>query len=348
MVKAKYVLSNFFKLFIISCLCLLAIFFVIQILEDLPDIISGEKILNLVPYFLSLPYSFVQISPLITLLSGMFFVSEMVKGNEIKIFEISGINSFRIFSILLFSSLIICLFTFFIKNYTVPQTFFFKENIYQKPISFSCSSLLFKSDTYDENEKFINPEISIISKDGSICLIKAKECINENKNLWTFIEGKINIIDKNGNLEKSESFSSKTVKLPISAEVILNTMKNPDSLKLNQLQNIIKEMKKNEISPYLFETYFYEKLGYPLLNFFILFAIFPFFFLKGKISKFFVLSATIVIGFLTYGIYTFFISLSKGGKVPPFIGGWIFHIIMFFSFLLLLYKSKIIEKKKNI
>ena len=87
MVKIKYILFNFFKLFLISSLCLLSLFFIIQILEDLPDIISGSQKFLLSNYILTLPSSFVLISPLITLLSGMFFVSEMVKANEIKIFE---------------------------------------------------------------------------------------------------------------------------------------------------------------------------------------------------------------------------------------------------------------------
>jgi len=338
MVKIKYILFNFFKLFLISSLCLLSLFFIIQILEDLPDIISGSQKFLLSNYILTLPSSFVLISPLITLLSGMFFVSEMLKANEIKIFEISGINSLKIFSMFLFASFIISSFTFYIKNYVVPKTI--KGNEYQTSISFSSPSFLFKSDRYEKDGKFINIEISIILEDGSITSIRAKEGIEKEKNLWTFKEGKFYLIDKNTNLKKEENFNSKTFELPITSEILLVAGKNPDSIFINQLKNTIKELEKMGLSPFLLETYFNEKIAYPSLNLFILFAIFPFFLGKQKITRFLVLSLTIVIGFLSYGIYSFLIALSKSGKIPPFFGCWGLHLFVFISFLFTLFKFR--------
>jgi len=332
MAKVKYILANFLKLFFISSICLLLLFFIIQILDDLPDIISGEKVFLFSSYLYSLPSSFVQISPLITLLSGMFLASEMMKSNEIKIFEISGINTLKVFSIFLFAAFLISIFTFYIKNFVVPQIT--KTESTQKPISFSSSSLLFKSDLFEGNGKFKNVEISIISKEGDIHSLKAKEGIYLGEKIWKFYNGTTYLIDKNGALKKSESFNSKTLEFPLSSEMLIIAGKNPDSLKLKESKRVIKELKELGFYPFLLQTSYIEKISYPLLNFFILLIVFPFFLVKQKITRFFVLSSTIVLGFLSYGIYSFFIALAKEGKILPFLGGWGFHLLIFLLFII--------------
>lgn len=326
MVKVKYILINFFKLFLISSISLLLLFFIIQLLDDLPDIISKQQEFLLSTYLLSLPASFVQISPLITLLSGMFLVLEMVKTNEIKVLEISGINVLKIFSILLFASLIVSGFTFYIENRVVPFTS--KSNIYGSPISFSSASLLFNSEKVLKNKKFINVELSIISEKGEITSIRAKEAIYSGNNLWNFKKGTVFKLQQNGVLKRTENFELKTMKLPITEEILLLRGKNPDFMGISELKKLITEFKKIDVSPFFYKTYYYEKISYPLLNFFILFVVFPFFLVKQKITRFFVLSSTIVLGFFSYGIYSFFIALARAGKIPPFIGGWGFHIII--------------------
>jgi len=336
MAKIKYILANFFKLFFISSLCLLLLFFIIEILDDLPDIISGEKGFIFSSYLYSLPSSFVQISPLITLLSGMFLASEMMKSNEIKVFEISGINTLKIFSVFLFASFLISIFTFCIKNFVVPQIT--KTESAQKSISFSSSLLLFKSDLFEGNGKFKNVEISIISKEGDIHSLKAKEGIYLGKKIWKFYNGTTYLIDKSGALKKSENFNSKTLDFPLSSEILIIAGKNPDSLKLKELKKVIKELKKLEFYPFLLLTYYIEKISYPLLNFFILLVVFPFFLVKQKITRFFVLSSTIFLGFLSYGIYSFFIALAKEGKISPFLGGWGFHLLISLLFIIVSFR----------
>jgi len=337
MAKVKYILTNFFKLFFISSLCLLLLFFTIQILDDLPDIISGEKVFLFSSYLCSLPSSFIQISPLITLLSGMFLASEMMKSNEIKIFEISGVNTLKVFSIFLFASFLISIFTFCIENFVVPRITKIERT--QKSISFSSSSLLFRADLFEGNGKFKNVEISIVSKEGSIYSLKANEGIYLGEKIWKFYNGTTYLIDRNGVLKKSENFNSKTIKIPLSSEILVIAGKNPDSLKLKELKMLIKELKKLGFYPFLQQTYYIEKISYPLLNLFILLIVFPFFLMKQKITRFFVLSSTIVLGFLSYGIYSFFIALAKEGKIHPFLGGWGFHLLIFFLFIIVSAKS---------
>ncbi|MCM8807800.1 MAG: LptF/LptG family permease, partial [Candidatus Omnitrophica bacterium] len=99
--KVLYIFKNFLKLFLIISLIFVLLFLVIQILDDLASFLKGEKIFIFKNYLYTCPLLFVQISPIITILSVMLVLSEMIKNSELRILFISGIKPLILFYIFL-------------------------------------------------------------------------------------------------------------------------------------------------------------------------------------------------------------------------------------------------------
>ncbi|MCM8830458.1 MAG: LptF/LptG family permease, partial [Candidatus Omnitrophica bacterium] len=105
-------------------------------------------------------------------------------------------------------------------------------------------------------------------------------------------------------------------------------------LSYKEIRNMISELKKlNILSGYL-ESAYQERFAYPLLNMFLLFIIVPFFYIKHKISRVFVLGFSIFISFICYGIFSSGLTLAKAGKIPIFLGVWLVHILLSLSVIL--------------
>lgn len=348
MLKIKYILSNFFKIFLISSISFVLLFILVRIIDDFSDLLTMGRSVILWRYLYDIPEVFVEISPVITFLSAMFLLSEMLKYGEIKLLEISGINHIKIFYLISLCGLLISISVFYIKNFTVPYFSEKKNKILEiKSIHFSSPEYLLFSEKFIHPATFEEIQLSQTTEDKNLQVIKAKRGIYQGENLWEFENGNLWLFDTNGHLIDTKFFNTSTYSLSLVPEVLIASSKNLETLSYFELKNLSLDSKKLGIFSRKLESYFYERIAYPLLNFFLLFILLPFFSVNKKISRVFVLSMSIILSFISYGIYAFGFGLSTAGKVHPILGVWVLHIlIILFSIVYILKLQK--RGKSNI
>lgn len=338
-IKVKYILCNFLKLFVVVSVCFIFLFFIIQIIEDLPDIIKLKKEFDITFYFFQIPTIFVQISPVITFICGMLILVEMMKYNEIKVLEISGITPLKIFNILIGTGFLISFFVLYVGNtLSVKYSKKIEHSKTNGMIFFSSSLYFFYAEKFIKPYYFKKIEVSLL-KGKRIFSIKGEEGKYEEENIWEFKNGTFWIFGEDGELKATGKFKKKRIEFPITPEILLATTVNPETLTLKEIKKMIEKIKKIKFNPSLMLSYYYEKIAYPFLNLFILFLMFPFFIIKIKLTRFFVLSASFFLSFLCYGIYSLSVALTRDGKLPPFIGMWLVHILIFIFYLIFFIKT---------
>lgn len=332
--KFIYIFLNFLKLFILISFLSVLLFLIIQILDDMADFLRHQKEFVFKNYLYTLPLLFVQISPIITILSLMLILSEMVKNNELRVFFYSGIKMIYIFSIFLFCGFFSSIVSFSFKNFVSP--YFISKIKNQKinfTISFSSPDYFFYSERKEGNE-FLNVEFSEYFKNGEILTLKAEKGINYEGSEWVFKNGYLWLFDSKKNLIKKEKFQIKNIKIPLSSEILSISSIDIESFSCFQLYNIIRKLKDLKLYPVSLIAYFNEKISYPFLNFFIIFVTFPFLKKTTKISNIYVFSFSFLFSIFIYSTYILFFSLSKNAKISPFIGTWIIPIGILIYFLL--------------
>jgi|LSQX01.2.fsa_nt_gb lipopolysaccharide export LptBFGC system permease protein LptF len=346
MLKVKYTILSFFKTFIIISVSIVSLFIFIRIIDDLHSLELVDKGLRLWKYLFDAPELFIEMSPIVTFLSGMFFISEMLKYGELKVFEISGINHRKIFYILCVCGLLVSGFAFYVRNYTVPVCMIKKGKFKEvKTINFSSPEYLVYSEKFISPDFFEMVQFSYIKKGEYTQLIKAEKAIYEGKNYWRFENGNLWLFDLNGQLLKKDVFQSLRTQFRIMPEILASDSKNIETLSYVEFKHLLTNMKKFGIIQKEMESYFHERTAYPLLNFFLLFLLLPFFSITKKLARVFVLSISMVLAFVSYGIYAFSFGLATSGRVPPVVGVWTLHFSLIVFLLIFLVK---IEKKEKI
>ncbi|MCM8818197.1 MAG: LptF/LptG family permease [Candidatus Omnitrophica bacterium] len=308
------------------------LFSVIQILDDLYSFIKGEKIFMLKNYLYTCPLLFVQISPIITILSLMLILSEMIKNYELKVFLISGVKPINIFYIFLFCGFFSAIITFSVKNSISP--YFLKRingQISRIPIAFTSHNYFFYAEKV-EGKKFINVEFSEYYEEGGFRTFKIEIAENYDGNVWIFKDGFLWEFDKEKNLINKEKIDVKKVNIPLTYEILSVLNIDIETFSFFQLLRVIKKMEKLGLKPVTLISCLYDKIAYPFLNFFIVFVIYTFLRKREKISNLYVFSFSFLFSFFIYFLYILTFSLSKNAKIPPILGTWIIQIILLAHF----------------
>lgn len=346
LLKTRYTLINFLKVFIIVSICFLLLFFFIEVIENITDVVKHGGNFTIFTALYHLPSIFTEISPVLTFLSGMFLLGEMIKYGEVRILEISGIQPIKILLVLFVCGLIVSTISFEVENFVAP-VFLKRLNITsetQKIINFSTPRYFLYSERFTSPDTFEKIQVSEITPDGGIITISAEGARYLEGNMWIFTRGKIWSFNRSGGLESSEKFESRTLNIALEPKLIIDTSRNIEEFSYTELRELMRKMENLNILSVPIKSSFHERFAYPLLNLFLLFLLFPFFYIRYKISKVFVIGVAVLISFLCYGIYSLGLTLAKAGKVPIFLGVWLVHILIVAGvglyFFMLLRKAK--------
>lgn len=317
-------------MFLIASASFVLLFIFIRIIDDLSDAVRFGETFVLAQYLYDLPEIFVEISPVTAFLAGMFLLAEMLKYGELKILEISGISYRKIFYLLCICGLFISSVSFYMKNFTVPFCMQKKQGASEANIiNFSSPGYFLYSEAFIRPDTFKNIHFSRTAEDNRFEVIKAETARYKKENIWEFHRGSAWILDSAGNLVDAETFVSKTYYIKLQPETLTASSQNIEALVYRDLKKLNANMKKLGIISSYMGSYLHERIAYPLLNLFLLFILLPFFSVKNKFSRIFVLSSSVILAFIAYGIYAFGFGLAVSGKVPPFLGVWMLHIVIF-------------------
>ncbi|MCM8830502.1 MAG: LptF/LptG family permease, partial [Candidatus Omnitrophica bacterium] len=84
-IKTRYTISTFLKLFLMVSISFLLLFFFIEIIDNTYSIMRHGGRFSILKPLYRLPSIFVEISPVLTFLSSMFLLGEMIKYGEIRV-----------------------------------------------------------------------------------------------------------------------------------------------------------------------------------------------------------------------------------------------------------------------
>lgn len=345
-IKTRYTLFSFLKLFIIVSVSFLLMFLLIDILENLTDFVKRGDAFDAFKSFYRLPSIFVEISPVLTFLSGMFLLGEMIKYGEIRILEISGIKPLKLLTVFFLCGTVISAVSFHMKNFTAPACLKkINKQAEVKVVNFSSPKYLLYSEKFIPPDTFRKIQISVMQDGGGIMTVNAASAVYMGENVWAFTEGRMWHFGSDGRMEKSENFGVKQLYIMLEPKLIMDTSKNLDEFSYYELRDMMRKLEKLNILPVSVESSLHERFAYPLLNLFLLFILFPFFYVRHKISRVFVLGLSILLSFISYGVFSSGLTLAKGGKMPVFAGVWLMHILI--TAALILYFFRLSKKTKS-
>jgi len=277
-----YLLKEFFKVFLLLLLVVLAFYLIIDFFEKFPAFLGAKKtFLNFFKYiFWKIQLNLSQIYPYVLALSLILFLLFLSRASELLALLSLGFKREEIFSILSKILLILSLIGALFLNILTPKAFFEAQKIWTTEIEEKKSLyLIFKGEIFFEGENFllvarpIEPqgeylsEVTLIylEKKQPVKILWAKSALYNNKK-WQLEE----VICQ----EKSDDFKPRFFKswqgdLPFKPKALVITEKPVKFLSIKELYLRLSFLKKvgrplDEILGEFFNRVLYCLLGYLL------------------------------------------------------------------------------------
>jgi len=328
MIIKRYVFAGFFVMFFVASAAFLALEVCVRMLGDVLALFRPGASFTPVVYFLQLPSIFVQISPVITMMSALFLLTEMLKNHEVRVLEAGGIPSRFLALLFLGAGLLVGIFVFGVNDRLVPVC---ERRL--KPVGpvanlhFTSPGLFLYSARFAPPDLFEDIRIAEGVAPGPIRVIQGREA-RYRDGRWRIADGRFWLFDRTGKLVREEVFGEMVVTLAIEPVFLLENTRPPEEMSAIELTFLLKRLRRFDIAPVALAAAIQDKIAYPFLNLFILLAGLPFFFWRNSLSRFFVMSFSVLSAFFFYGMYSICYALARNGKVPVFFGAWTVHILL--------------------
>ncbi len=351
-ILSKYVLKEFFSFLVYCILAFLAIFILIDVVENLDSMINNKLGFSLIIlyYLFSLPYIIILTLPVAMLLTTMFSLGRLVGDNEITAVKSSGISLYRILLPLYVFAFFVGLFVMGFTEYVVPNTNRFCEDIKEQGSNFHFSfsrgremdrAHIFLANTdgsiiYARNynsERKTAEGIFIVSPDmrtestvadtaypGISKRIDAQNMYYSN-DVWNLVGVEIRTFDRDGEtveILKTMPALFITVEPSDFARIDIK----PEEMNYFDLRNYISEIqaKGGDASEWLVDLYL--KISFPFVSFVIVFFGAPMVAgstQRGKAASF---GIALVICFIYYSIINACQILGRNGSIDPVLAAW--------------------------
>ena len=349
---SAYILKEFFSFLIYCILAFLALFILIDIVENMDTLIDRKVGINLIIlyYTFYLPYIVVLTLPVAMLLTTMFSLGRFVGDNEITAMKASGISLYRILMPLYLFSLLVGFFIMVFSEFVVPQTNRYREDIEKQGNNFRF--------TLSRNREMDRTHIFLANGDNSV--IYARNFISREKKAHGVF-----IIESNADIRGTEPYEAAVIKKRTDAEYMIysNGMWNlvnveirtftgdgeiletfttmpapfiivkpsdfaridikPEEMNYIKLRNYIKTIREKggDASEWLVDLYL--KISFPFVSFVIVFFGAPMVAgstQRGKAASF---GIALVICFIYYSLINACQILGRNGTLQPIAAAWL-------------------------
>jgi len=331
-------------MFAIASVGFLTLFVLIQMLTDIPDLLKHGGRFLLGGYLLQAPFMFVQISPIVTFMSSLLLISEMLKHNEVRILEIAGIPPLQVYQILMAGGALVGLLIFGVNNRLVPYC---QKQLAPfgpaRPVSFASPDIFLHADRFQPPDALEGVQIQRTLPDGRLIAVKADRARYAGGR-WDISGGTSWTFGASGYLEREVTFVSLSMELPLTPELLAALSAPAERFTLAELKDLARRLRRLDIVPTPFLVGLQEKIAYPLLNLFIILAGLPFFLWRDKLNRFYIFGFSLVVAFVCYVLYTTGIAFARSGKTPIFFGVWMVHILIFLLAAIFIFRLQVQRK----
>ncbi|MCF7907405.1 MAG: LptF/LptG family permease [Candidatus Omnitrophica bacterium] len=338
----KYTLKSAVLGYISILAIFIGLFFVIDTFSNLADILKSKiPFLMLVRYYLSMiPWIFKWVSPFALLISMLYTLGELNRGNEIAGMRSAGVSIMSLSLPLILFSIVVSSGAFYLQEKVLiksqREVEEIKRNFIKKDLSgsslernfkFSSGGMIFFAREFSPSEKILT-DVAIFQEDKEGDFIKEIICktIYYKNEQWTATLVKENTFDRYGKSINSQNLDKKPIPLAENPqELLLKKSILLEFTPLNDLQREIDQLKKIGSQEKLKELiiHYNQKLVEPFSHFFLVIGILPF---ALEIKKRKVGLTSLGVGFIFIFIYyfisSFSVALGKSGIILPMISPW--------------------------
>ena len=352
----KYMLQEFTRYFCIVQLVVICIFIVVDYLGGISRFISsGISFLTGVMFvLLRVPFFFVQLIPVVIILSIIITFGLMNKNNEIVILKSSGVDIFYLIKPFVVIGLILTVALFILAETVVPIATESANRIKSVDINkenFIISkkkNIWIKDDNVISHIKFYNVVkkiafgVTVTYFDNNFKLtgrVDAQKGVYKN-GTWTFYNLLYQVVDKKSGDKIITSHEKKELPPPFTLNDLQSVAKKSDEMSIRELAKFINRVESEGYDAAAYKVDLQSKLAFPFICIIMCISgvgIAMRSSLKGRIP----LSVAYGIGFaFSYWVfYSFCIALGHGETLPFWIAAWSPNIVFFFLSLFILHTA---------
>lgn len=320
---------------------------IVDILFTLVDLFvnSGVPLLVVTRLLIyKIPAVMVLFFPMAVLFAVMLTLVRLAKDNEITVFRIGGISTFRLVLPMLFVTAFVTILSFYVNEKLVPWTNHVSNNlirqaVLKQPPPDIAQNIFFRE---QGDRYFYVKEISSKKnemKDVVIYelsqnfprVILSQRAIWKYKT-WTLLDGLVHHFDREGELTYSAKFKSMDIHIDREIRSFYEDQKTPMEMSSQELKEQIKTLKKGGVNTTTLQVDFFMKAATSVAN--LIFGIvgiaFCLTFVQSGKDWWGVVIA-VIIAVLAVGFYFFltasFRAFGRGGDVNPVLSAWMPNII---------------------
>lgn len=349
----RYILKSVLALFISCIFVFLFLYFIIDILSHLEEILKQQVTWSLlIRYYLwYMPVMFVQISPFACLLSTLYAFGKLNHENEIIAMRSSGLSVFQIGKTAIVMGILLSLFVFWVNDRIVPRSLSISEKIKvqmeqgakkqkekKQEVINNLAIYGLKNRLYFINR--FSPETNTM--DGIIILehdekqnIIRKIVANKgsySENLWKFYQCITYNFDENGQIiQEPTFFEEEIMAIPESPADFMSQRQRPEFMTIAQLEDYIWKLSRSGAKGVTrnFKVDLYQRFTSPFTNLVIILLGIPFALkMKRRATGISSIGLSIGVGFFYYILEAVCIALGKGGALPPILSASLSHILL--------------------
>ena len=356
----KYLLSQFFTVLAMSLFGFLAIFLVVDLIENLdrfvdnsvPAMVTIKYYLYTIPWFISVAL------PMSMLMSTVFSIGMIVKRNEWTAMKSTGISLYRLSAPLLLVGILMSTLSFLLDNqlvsygnkkrYTIDRDYLKKKSRHK--IKSSLKNIFLQKDIsiHIGIEKYDVKKMSgdvLTWVDLGTKLIRQridakKITFDQESQFWRLSNYSIRGFE-NG-IETNVFFSGEDtlIDLSFNPDDINKQARSPDELDYYELTSRIIDLKENGVKTIKWEVTRYIKVSFALTNFIVVLCGIPLVVFREKNSLSFGIGMSVFVIFGYYAFIKFGQSMGFKGQLSPILSAWIGNIIFLIGGMTLLIKAR--------
>ena len=352
-VLTRYLVREFFKLFIICQVVFIAIYLMIDFTGGIDDFIKAQAPRGLViSYFLyKIPAITVQMLPVATLTTIIIAFSLMKRNNEIMVLRACGTNVWKIAQPVFFTALFLSIAMFLLSETVVPYTSSQANRIWrvdvkkekaghfhgQRSIWYKGDNVIYWMRQFDnQNQTMIEPAFYFF--DASFHLIRRVDARSGTwkDGVWELKDGIIQNRDIDGTYDLSR-FKRFELKIPERPKDFIREEIEPEEMGYHQLKRFAERLRAEGYDATRYFVDLHIKIAFPFVILIMALIGIPVALWKKEMGT----PVAVSIGISLCFVYLLVLGLSRtlgfAGILPPVLSAWLANsLFLFFGVYLLI------------
>ncbi len=340
----KYILKEFLRFFLITCVTFIALYLIIDFFEKFRMFLSNKATaIQMASYFLySIPMIISLTLPAAILLSTLLAYSYLSKFSEITAMKANGISLYRIALPALAVAASASVFLFFFTELVTPASIQKTEYIVKVDVqkqktlgSFKMNEIWYRGHNAVYNFKMFDVENNILrgiiinrlNPDFTLKTRIDAERAEWKNNQWIFFNLMITTFNRN-HPPSLETFKEKAIPIPEKPDDFKIIQKDAEKMGYFELRRYVKKIQAEGYNVSRYRVDLYGKIAFPLVCLILVLIGMSFSFRSERSGG--VMQSVglgIFIGFSYWIVHAFCMSLGRSEILPAFLSAWAANIL---------------------